>query len=129
MSGKKKNYINNKEFESIIRGYKNDPELNEDRLVELFDLLIENILQSFRFKVDFDDAKQECFILVFKTLKNFDPDRGAAFNYFTTIILNNLKLIYTKNKKYMEKIVDYQDKFYDDNPQYRPTNDPPRNYD
>jgi len=34
---------------------------------------------------------------------------GNAFNYFTTIILNNLKLLYTKKKKYAEKIEAYTD--------------------
>lgn len=64
---------------------------------------------SFNFNVDFDDAKQECFLLSFKTLKNFNPDNGAAFNYFTTVIVNNLKLIFTKNKKYRQKIQKYQE--------------------
>ena len=64
---------------------------------------------SFKFKVDFDDAKQECFMLVFKTLKNFKPKNGSAFNYFTTVIVNNLKLLYTKNKKYQKKLTDYQE--------------------
>ena len=64
---------------------------------------------SFKFKVDFDDAKQECFMLVFKTLKNFKPSSGSAFNYFTTVIVNNLKLIYTKNKKYQKKLKDYRE--------------------
>jgi len=129
MSPKKKHYIDNKEFELVIREYKKLPEDNEDRLVELFDLLIENILQSFRFKVDFEDAKQECFILVFKTLKNFDPEAGSAFNYFTTVILNELKLLYTKNKKYNEKIIEYQNRFYENNPIYKSNGDTPKQYD
>jgi len=56
--------------------------------------------------VDSDDAKQECFLLVIKKLRNFDPDHGSAFNYFTTVILNNLRLVYTKKKKYDKKIAD-----------------------
>ncbi len=104
-----KNYINNKEFEELIFLYKEDPETHEAKLVELFDILITNILTSFKFKVDPDDAKQECFSLVLKTIKNFKPRKGSAFNYFTTIIVNNLKLIYTKNKKYYEKINEYRD--------------------
>ena len=75
----------------------------------MFDLLIGNIINSFSFKLDFDDAKQECFLIILKTLKNFNKESGSAFNYFTTIILNNLKLLYTKNKKYNEKIDNYID--------------------
>ena len=96
--GKKgKNYIDNKEFEQVIKGYLNDPVQYESRLCVLLDLLINNILLSFKFNVD----------LVFKTLKNFKPENGSAFNYFTTVIVNNLKLIFTKNKKYYLKIQKY----------------------
>ena len=103
----KKHYINNAKFESLIIAYKEDPKGNEDELFAMFDLLISNILTGFSFKLDEDDAKQECFLLILKTLKNFNPEMGNAFNYFTTIILNNLKLLYTKNKKYVEKIDAY----------------------
>lgn len=105
----KNNYINNKEFEILIKAYKKDPEKYEEELFETFDLLITNIVNSFNFRVDKEDAKQDCFVLILKTLKNFNPEHGSAFNYFTTIIVNNLKLIYTKNKKYSEKISKYQD--------------------
>jgi DNA-directed RNA polymerase specialized sigma subunit len=102
-------YINNKEFEKLIILYKEDPKKYEDELIPMFDILIGNIMMSFKFKVDLEDAKQECFLLILKTLKNFDPKHGTAFNYFTTIIVNNLKLIYSKNKKYNEKIKQYEE--------------------
>lgn len=103
----KKHYIDNSKFEALIKSYKLDPKEYETELFGMFDLLISNILTGFSFKLDEDDAKQECFLLILKTLKNFNPDMGNAFNYFTTIILNNLKLLYTKNKKYGEKIDAY----------------------
>lgn len=98
------NYINNKEFEKLIKAYLNNPKLHEDELMKTFDVLIENIFESFGFTMEKDDAKQECFLLILKTLKNFSSDRGSAFNYFTTVIINNLKMLYSKNKKYLEKI-------------------------
>ena len=104
-----KHYINNEKFEELIRLYKLDPREHETELFGMFDLLISNILVGFSFKLEEDDAKQECFLLILKTLKNFNPDRGNAFNHFTTIILNNLKLLYTKNKKYLEKIDSYME--------------------
>lgn len=107
-------YIDNERFEEIIILYQKDPETNQDDLVSLFDLLITNIIESFRFKVDPDDAKQECFALVLKTVKNFKPRKGTAFNYFTTIVVNNLKLMYTRNKKYNQKIENYIDRKKDD---------------
>ena len=110
----KNHYLNNEEFESTILSYQQDPENYEDKLVSMFDLLITNIIESFRFKVDPDDAKQECFALVLKTVKNFKPRKGTAFNYFTTIIVNNLKLMYTREKKYNIKIENYIEKRKDD---------------
>ena len=111
----KKHNIDNKEFERIILSYQQDQKTHEEELVNLFDLLINNIIESFRFKVDPDDAKQDCFALVLKTIKNFKPRKGTAFNYFTTIIINNLKLLYTREKKYQNKINSYienqKDKF------------------
>ena len=107
--GKKVYYIDNKRFEEIIPLYLQTPREYEDELMGLFDLLISNIIESFKFNIDKEDAKQECFLLVIKTLKNFQPAKGSAFNYFTTVIVNNLKLLYTKNKKYEKKINEYME--------------------
>ena len=107
-------YIENERFEEIILLYQQDPETHQEDLVSLFDLLINNIIDSFKFKVDSDDAKQECFALVLKTVKNFKPKKGTAFNYFTTIIVNNMKLLYTRDKKYRQKIENYIDRRKDD---------------
>jgi len=103
-------YLNNKHFEKIIKLYLLEPAEYEDELISLFDTLISNILEGFNFKIEYDDAKQECFLLVLKTLKNFSPEKGSAFNYFTTVIVNNCKLVYTKNKKYREKLDKYREK-------------------
>tara|TARA_R100001082_G_scaffold71741_1_gene40990 strand:+ start:1344 stop:1706 length:363 start_codon:yes stop_codon:yes gene_type:complete len=107
---KKKHYIDNAKFEEAIFNYLEDREKYEEELISQLDLLISSILTSFKFKVDFDDAKQECYVLCLKVLKNFTREKGSAFNYFTTVIVNNLKLIYTKNKKYQEKMAEYRDK-------------------
>ena len=113
---KKLHYIDNKRFEQVIVLYLEDRQAHEDELMGLFDLLIGNIIDSFRFNIEKDDAKQECFLLVLKTLKKFKPSKGSAFNYFTTIIVNNLRLLYTKNKKYDQKISDYTQSLIDQMP-------------
>ena len=105
--GQKKYYIDNSQFEELIKKYFDNKEEHEEELIQMFDVLIENILSGFKFSVDPDDAKQECFLLVLKILKNFTPKKGSAFNYFTTVIVNNLRLLYSKNKKYEEKIEGY----------------------
>ena len=114
--GEKVYYIDNKRFEEIIPLYLHTPREYEDELMGLFELLINNIIESFKFNIDKEDDKQECFLLILKTLKNFQPSKGSAFNYFTTVIVNNLKLLYTKNKKYEKKISEYQEIKGDHNP-------------
>jgi len=106
----KKHYVDNKRFEVLILKYLENQKDHEDELMEMFDKLISNIIDSFGFKMEKEDAKQECFFLILKTLKNFNPQKGKAFNFFTTIILNNLKLLFTKHKKYNEKINNYIEK-------------------
>ena len=106
----KKHYVDNKRFEVLILKYLENQKEHEDELMDMFDKLISNIIDSFGFKMEKEDAKQECFFLILKTLKNFNPQKGKAFNFFTTIILNNLKLMFTKHKKYNEKINNYIEK-------------------
>ena len=93
-------YIDNKRFEELIQEFKLDIRSNEDELFDMFDILINRLMLSFKFNVDHEEAKQECFLLILKVLKNFNRESGQAFNYFTTVILNNLRLLYSKNKKY-----------------------------
>ena len=70
-------YINNKRFEKIIPLYLRTPKEYEDELMELFDLLITNVIESFKFNIDKEDATQECFLLILKTLKTSSPLREA----------------------------------------------------
>lgn len=115
MKKKPTNYIDNKQFEALVTDYCLSSTavsavlLIEQELFGLFDLLIHNIFKSFNFSVSFEDSKQDCFVLLLKTLRNFNPSKGKAFNYFTTIILNNLRLLYTKNQKHysrLEELID-----------------------
>ena len=62
----KNHYINNQRFEELIPLYLEKNKEHEDELMGLFDLLITNITESFKFKIDKDDAKQECFLLTLK---------------------------------------------------------------
>ena len=109
-------YLNNERFEKVIAGYKAHPSIWEEELIENFDLLIKNIFDGFKFQgVEFDDVRQDCFLLIFSKLINFSPDKGTAFNFFTTVILNNIRLLYTKEKKQKEKIQAYFTKLSDQN--------------
>ena len=92
----------------MIIQFKREDRTNEDELFGMFDMLIDRLMMSFKFNVDFEEAKQECFLLILKVLKNFNKESGQAFNYFTTVILNNLRLLYSKRKKYNEKMEIYK---------------------
>ena len=101
-------YLNNERFEKVIAGYKAHPSIWEEELIENFDLLIKNIFDGFKFQgVEFDDVRQDCFLLVFVKIKNFSPNKGTAFNFFTTVILNNIRLLYSKEKRQKEKVQAY----------------------
>jgi|LauGreDrversion4_2_1035121.scaffolds.fasta_scaffold1583022_1 hypothetical protein len=101
-------YIDNKKFELLVSSYiYNRTSEVEQQLVDDLNKLIDNIFLSFNFKLDHEDAKQDCFYLIFKVMRNFKPENGSAFNYFTTVIVNNLRLIYTKNKIYNNKLEEY----------------------
>jgi DNA-directed RNA polymerase specialized sigma subunit len=102
-------YIDNKRFEVLILEYTGGDKKNEEELMLMFYTLIDKIISGFTFSVDKDNASQECMLLIIKTLNTFDPLRGSAFNFFTTLIINSLKRLYTKNKKYKQKIDAYTD--------------------
>lgn len=107
-------YINNDRFEKVIAGYKTHPPIWEEELIENFDLLIKNIFDGFKFNgVEFDDVRQDCFLLIFVKIKNFSPEKGTAFNFFTTVILNNIRLMYSKEKRQKEKVQAYLAKVKD----------------
>lgn len=106
-------YIHNQDFETLIKEYKKNPE-DEDVKKEVtycFYLLAENIIRAFRFTlIDREDALQEAVLACLSKMHRFDPDRGKAFNWFTTIILNHYRQLYRtcKNdinlkKRYLEK--------------------------
>jgi len=106
-------YINNRDFEVLIRSYLEEPD-DEDVKREItlcFYLLSDTILRAFNFKlIDKEDALQEGVLACLSKVERFDPDRGKAFNWFTTIILNHYRQLYRtcKNdinlkRKYIER--------------------------
>jgi len=115
MKKKSTNYIDNKKFEILVTSYCISATAEiEYEVFSILDLLIQNIFKSFAFSISIEDAKQDCFVLLLKTLRNFNPSKGKAFNYFTTIILNNLRLLYTKDKKYYSRLEELIDPHQDD---------------
>lgn len=106
---KKTHYINNSRFEELVLLYCDNKisQPEEDELVTMFYTLIEKVLVSFNFRLELEDTKQDCFVVILRILENFNRDNGKAFNYFTTVILNHLRCLYTKDKKNDEKLQKY----------------------
>ena len=80
-------------------------EFNElkDCLAIAFYKLSENIVRYARFSlIDSDDATQEGVMICFDKINRFDPDKGKAFNYMTTCILNHFRQLYRSAKNYQE---------------------------
>ena len=113
-------YLNNKTFELIITRFKTANEnIEQNRLefdaaqlelAEAFYLLAKNIIRAFRFQlVDKDDALQEGVMICFEKLHRFNPEKGRAFNFCTTIILNHYRQLYRTAKNYNELKVKYHE--------------------
>ena len=89
----------------------------QEELANLFYLLSENIIRAFGFKlIDKDDALQEGVMICLQKLDQFKPERGKAFNYYTTCTLNHFRQLYrgAKNqhelqKRYYEFLIDSMD--------------------
>ena len=64
--------------------------------------LSENIVRFAKFRIDSDDATQEGVLICFEKADRFDPQKGRAFNYFTTCTLNHFRQIFRTNKNYNE---------------------------
>lgn len=107
-------YIDNERFEELIVEFRSGDRTNEEELMLMFYTLIDKIIGSFSYNVSKEDATQECLLLILQKLKAFDPKKGTAFNFFTTSIINNLKRLYTKNKRYEKKIDNYIDHLKDE---------------
>lgn len=105
-----KHYLNNDEFEQCIIAYKREPKKHEEEIVYFIDLLILNIYKTYKFQIDYDDARQECFIVALRAIRNFNPTKGSAFNYFTTLVFNTFRSQYKKEDKYTTKLNEYIEK-------------------
>lgn len=82
----------------------------QSKLASAFYILAENIVRYAKFNlIDQDDAIQECVMISFEKVDRFDPKKGKAFNFATTINLNCLKQYYRSAKNYNELKSKYLD--------------------
>lgn len=75
----------------------------QKELATAFYLLSENIVRYAKFNlIDQDDAIQEGVMICFEKIDRFDPQKGKAFNYMTTCILNHFRQMYRTARNYNE---------------------------
>ena len=106
---RKKNYRQQHLIDSLDNKLILYKEINLDYLESQNDLAVafytlsENIVKYAKFQfIDDDDAIQEGVVICFEKIDRFDPDKGKAFNYMTTCILNHFRQLYRSAKNYQE---------------------------
>lgn len=76
---------------------------SQNDLATAFYTLSENIVKYAKFQfIDEDDAVQEGVVICFEKIDRFDPEKGKAFNYMTTCILNHFRQLYRTARNYQE---------------------------
>jgi hypothetical protein len=76
---------------------------SQDDLAAAFYILSQNIVKYAKFQhIDDDDAIQEGVVICFEKIDHFDPQKGKAFNYMTTCILNHFRQLYRSARNYQE---------------------------
>lgn len=75
----------------------------QEELAHAFLLLSQNIVKYAKFShIGEDDGIQEGVLICFERAEKFDSQKGKAFNYLTTCILNHFKQLYRSARNYQE---------------------------
>lgn len=80
---------------NLIRQYRVNPDdqLLNRRLFKAFLPLIEYMVSVPSDHQLYDDLVQEAMIKIHSTIPKFDPDRGKAYSFFSTVIRNKLNTV------------------------------------
>lgn len=88
-----------RDFQGVSLAYQD----SQKELTTAFYTLSENIVRYAKFNlIDIDDAVQEGVMICFEKIDRFDPEKGKAFNYMTTCILNHFRQMYRTARNYNE---------------------------
>jgi len=112
-----KNHLTSAKFDQIVRDHKEDPSVDTMGAVfEALWTLAGNILKIAKFSGLEKALKSKTNTLsymvacAFVKMDKYDPDKGAAFNYFTTVMLCWIRQTYRHHKKYAELKAKYEEK-------------------
>lgn len=117
-------YLNNNKFTAAIIAYRSAVEADAERRLRrkncpelpaltvakaelwgMINLLCDRLWQAKRtYRLDRDDAVQDAMIHAIEKLPNFDPAKGKAFVWFTTVILNFYRAEFNRRKDYQLRL-------------------------
>jgi DNA-directed RNA polymerase specialized sigma subunit len=96
----KQNY-NLEEYRKIFLESKINYEIQQSNLANAFYTLAEHLARYAKDIItDSDDAIQESVLTCFEKIDKFHPNKGKAFSYFTSVMLNSSRQMYRSYKGY-----------------------------
>jgi len=76
---------------------------SQDELTAMYYKLVTNIVGYSKFKlIDPQDSIQDTVMLLLDKTIKFDVSKGKAFNYLSTVVLNNLRQLFRSAKHFVE---------------------------
>lgn len=113
MAKKRDDYLSNADLSALIAAHLaaqgTADRTAETNLVMALYKITTGIVKRWRTTIpDIDDAVQEGVINVLAKVHRFDPDKGSAFNYCSTIVFNHFKQLYRNRLNYVNMIKAYQ---------------------
>lgn len=98
----------------MVLDYQRDPtKENGNRLGMAFGYLVDNIIKvvGAENQMQMRGEKKDIIFTCFDRIERFSPDKGTAFNYFCTIVLNQMRKAHRDWKDGLRKEAKYGDFF------------------
>lgn len=105
------NYIDENEFKEVIKEYQQNPSnrSNANKLAKMFSDLVKGVIKGTSVKyfskhtsLQFEDLVQEGVLKCFMEVNKYNPRRGNAFGFFSTIVKYALIIYINKNYFYSD---------------------------
>lgn len=100
------------EFTKAVVRYQEKPSIARGRkLGKYFGAIISEIISYLKDKPPAVEMARNCFYKCFERINSFDPEKGSAFSYFTTVIINEFRVQHRrlreeeKRRKHYERFV------------------------
>ena len=97
-------YLEEGEVEKAVNLYRDYPSTAHGKaLGHIFQILAQTCIKYAKLPKQAKMTEKNCVYACFDKVNNFNPSKGKAFNYFTTIILNQMRREYRAWKSIVEK--------------------------